>query len=170
MIYKYQGIEPKIADSAFIAPSSDIIGKVTIGEGSSIWFQTVLRGDEDTITIGKNTNIQDGSTIHNANNKPVVVGDHVTVGHQVLLHGCTIGDYTLVGMGATVLDGAEVGEFTIIGANSLVTQNKKIPSGVLALGSPVKVIRELTEEEKNKLKISANRYLERGREYNTDLG
>lgn len=160
MIKGHNGIEPKIDETVFIAESADIIGNVTIGRNSSIWYQGVLRGDDQPITIGENTNIQDGSVVHTGWEIPTVVGNNVTVGHKALIHGCTIGDNTLIGMGSIILDGAEVGEFTIIGAGSLVPPGKKIPSGVLALGSPAKVIRELTQEEKDSIIESAVDYVE----------
>ncbi|MGL5347840.1 MAG: gamma carbonic anhydrase family protein [Peptostreptococcaceae bacterium] len=159
MIKGYQGIEPTIDETVFVAESADIIGKVTIGKNSNIWYNTVLRADVNTITIGENTNIQDGSVVHIADKFPTVIGDNVTVGHKALVHGCKVGNNTLIGMGAIVLDGAEIGDYTLLGAGSLVPPGKKIPSGVLALGSPAKVIRELTEEEKQNLVESALKYV-----------
>lgn len=148
MIKGHEGIEPKIDSTVFVAESADVIGKVTIGKNSSIWYNSVVRGDENLITIGENTNIQDGSVVHIGWNTCTEIGNNVTIGHKALIHGCKIGDNALIGMGSIILDGAEVGEFTLIGAGSLVPPGKKIPSGVLAMGSPAKVIRELTEEEK----------------------
>lgn len=159
MIKGYQGIEPKINETVFVAETADIIGKVTIGKNSNIWYNTVLRADVNTITIGENTNIQDGSVVHISDKFPTVIGNNVTVGHKALVHGCTIGNNTLIGMGSIVLDGAEIGEYTLLGAGSLVPPGKKIPSGVLALGSPAKVVRELTEEEKQNLVESALKYV-----------
>lgn len=159
MIKKFEGIEPQIDESVFVAESADIIGRVKIGKGSSIWYNTVLRGDENSIIIGENTNIQDGTIVHVGWDRDTIIGNNVTVGHKAIIHGCKIGEYSLVGMGSIVLDGAEIGEYTMIGAGSLVT-NKKFPPGVLLLGSPAKVIRELTEEEKNSLKSSAQHYIE----------
>ena len=159
MIKMYQGIEPKIDETAFIAETVDVIGKVTIGKNSNIWYNSVLRADNNTITIGENTSIQDGSVVHVADEFPTIIGNNVTVGHKALIHGCTIGDNTLIGMGSIVLDGVEIGEYTLIGAGSLVPPGKKIPSGVLALGSPVRVIRELSEEEKKNLVQSALNYV-----------
>lgn len=159
MIKKFEGIEPQIDESVFVAESADIIGRVKIGKDSSIWYNTVLRGDENSIIIGENTNIQDGTIVHVGWDRDTIIGDNVTVGHNAIIHGCKIGEYSLVGMGSIVLDGAEIGEYTMIGAGSLVT-NKKFPPGVLLLGSPAKVIRELTEEEKNSLKSSAQHYIE----------
>lgn len=159
MIKGYQEAVPTIDETVFVAESADIIGKVTIGKNSNIWYNTVLRADVNTITIGENTNIQDGSVVHIADNYPTVIGDNVTVGHKALVHGCTVGNNTLIGMGSIVLDGAEIGDYTLLGAGSLVPPGKKIPSGVLALGSPAKVIRELTEEEKQNLVESALKYV-----------
>jgi carbonic anhydrase/acetyltransferase-like protein (isoleucine patch superfamily) len=166
VLYKYEDKYPVISDSAFIAPSADIIGDVTIGEDSSIWFGAVVRGDENYIEIGKGTNIQDNCTVHiNRQQFSTKIGDYVTVGHNAVIHACKIGSYCLIGMGAIVLDGAEVGDYVILGAGSLVTGGKKIPSGVLAIGSPAKVIRELTEEEKNSIKESADNYINLARKF-----
>ncbi|RDY23045.1 gamma carbonic anhydrase family protein [Romboutsia maritimum] len=160
MIKAYQGIEPKIDETAFIAPSADIIGEVIIEKNANIWYNVVIRSEEQKIVIGENTNIQDGSVVHIGYGFDTIVGKNVTVGHKAIIHGCKIGDNTLIGMGAVVLDGAEVGEFTLLGAASLVPPGKKIPSGVLAMGSPAKVVRELTEEEKKNLTNSAMKYIE----------
>ncbi len=166
MIYKYEDKCPKIAESAFVAASADIIGDVTIEEDCSIWFGTVLRGDENYIKVGRGTNIQDNCTVHIAAHKYAAeIGEYVTVGHGAIVHACKIGDYCLIGMGAIVLDGAEIGDYTIIGAGSVVTGGKKIPSGVLVLGSPGKVIRQLTDEEKDSLKESAYSYINNARKY-----
>lgn len=154
MIYEFDEKYPKIAGSAFIAKSADIIGDVTIEEDCSIWFGAVLRGDENYIKVGKGTNIQDNSTVHIAGIEyPAEIGEYVTIGHGAVIHACKIGSCTLVGMGAIVLDGAEIGDYAIIGAGSLVTGGTKIPSGVMALGSPAKVVRELTDKEKSNLEI-----------------
>lgn len=160
MIKAYQGIEPKIDESAFIAETADIIGNVTIGKNSNIWYNSVIRADEESVIIGENTNIQDGSVVHISHGAPTIIGNNVTVGHKALIHGCKIGDNTLIGMGSIVLDNAEVGEYTLLGAGSLVPPGKCIPSGVLAMGSPAKVIRELSDEEKQNLVKSALKYVE----------
>lgn len=160
MIKGHMGVEPKIDDTTFIAESADVIGNITIGRNSSVWYSTVLRGDDQPITVGENTNIQDGSVVHTGWDIPTTIGNNVTIGHKAIIHGCKIGDNTLIGMGSIILDGAEVGEFTMIGAGSLVPPGKKIPSGVLALGSPAKVIRELTQEEKDSILKSAVDYVE----------
>lgn len=159
MIKGYQGIEPKIDETAFIAESVDVIGQVTIGKNANIWYGSVLRADDNYITVGENTNIQDGSVVHISEGYPTVIGNNVTIGHKAIIHGCEIGDNTLIGMGSIVLDGAKVGEFTLLGAGSLVPPGKEIPSGVLAMGSPAKVIRELSEQEKENLIKSALKYV-----------
>jgi carbonic anhydrase/acetyltransferase-like protein (isoleucine patch superfamily) len=157
MTYKYKDFKPKIKKSAWVAPSADIIGRVKIGKDSSVWYGTVIRGDVAKIKIGKRTNIQDLSMIHVHHGQPTILGDDVTIAHQVMLHGCTIGDGCLIGMSATILDGAQIGEFSIVGAKALVTSNKKFPPKSLILGNPAKVIRELTDEEvKGLLKNSKN--------------
>lgn len=166
MIYKYEDKYPSIDDSAFIAGSADIIGDVTIKEDCSIWFGAVIRGDENYIRIGKGTNIQDNCTVHiNSGDYPTEIGEYVTVGHGAIVHACKIGNCVLVGMGAIVLDGAEVGDYSIIGAGSVVAGGKKIPSGVLVLGSPGKIVRELTEEEKKGLEASAKNYISFSKKY-----
>jgi len=159
MIKGYKGSNPEIHESCFVAQSADIIGNVKIGQNSNIWYNTVLRGDENPIIIGENTNVQDGTIIHINTSTKTVIGNNVTIGHKAIIHACTIGDNTLIGMGAIVLDGAQIGEFTLLGAGSLVPPGKSIPSGVLAMGSPAKVIRELTEEEKQSLTKSALDYV-----------
>ena len=165
MIKGYQGIEPKIDETVFVAETADIIGKVTIGKNSNIWYNTVIRADVEDIIIGENTNIQDGSVIHTAWDLPTIIGNNVTVGHKALVHGCKVGDNSLIGMGSIVLDGAEIGECTLLGAGSLVPPGKKIPSGVLAMGSPAKVIRELSEEEKENILQSALKYVKTANNY-----
>lgn len=159
MIKGYDGIEPKIDKTAFIAESVDIVGKVTIEKNANIWYGTVLRADDNYITVGENSNIQDGSVVHISEKFPTIIGNNVTIGHKSIIHGCEIGNNTLIGMGSIVLDGAKVGEFTLLGAGSLVPPGKEIPSGVLAMGSPAKVIRELSQEEKENLTKSALKYV-----------
>ncbi len=155
----------QIHKSCFIAETADIIGDVTIGENSSIWYQAVLRGDGNYIKIGRNSNVQDNTVIHIDDYYPTIIGDYVTIGHQAIIHACNIGNNVLIGMGAIILDGSEIGDNTIIAAGSLVPPGKKIPSGVLAMGSPVKVVRELTEEEKKGLVNSAEIYIEFARNH-----
>ncbi|WP_102399733.1 gamma carbonic anhydrase family protein [Haloimpatiens massiliensis] len=165
MLTNFKGKNPNINEKTFIATSADIIGDVTLETGANIWYGAVLRGDTNKIYIGKNTNIQDNSVVHVDMDKPCTLGDGVTVGHRAIVHGCTVKNNVLVGMGAIILNGAEIGENTIIGAGSLVTQNKKIPSGVLCMGVPAKVVRELTEEEIDSIKKSAQHYVELSCEY-----
>lgn len=165
MIYHFKDYKPSIDQSAFIAPSADVIGDVSIARNSSIWFGTVIRGDVNSITIGSNTNIQDNSVIHVDSKHCVTIGNDVTIGHNAIIHGCTIKDSVLIGMGATILDGAIIEEHVIIGAGTLVTQGKVIPKNSLVIGSPGKVIRQLTDEEVKQLKISASHYVENAKEY-----
>lgn len=165
MIKRYDGCNPKISNSCFIAGSADVIGKVTMGENTNIWYNCVLRGDENEIIIGSNTNIQDGTVVHIDKDFKTEIGNYVTIGHKALIHACKIGNYSLVGMGSIVLNGAEIGDYSLIGAGSLIPPGKKIPSGVLAYGSPVKIIRELTEEEKKSLEKSAVDYVEFARKH-----
>ena len=171
MILSFNGITPQIASTAYIAPSADIIGDVKIGGDSSVWFGTVIRGDVHFIRIGTRTSIQDISMLHvTRKTHPLIIGDEVTVGHHVTLHGCTIGNRILIGMGAIILDGAEVGEGSIVGAGALVTERMKVPPGMLALGVPAKVIRPLTEEETAFLSKSAQNYVDLGAIYRNDDG
>lgn len=158
---------PSVAANVFIDPSSVVIGDVRLAEDVSIWPLSVLRGDVNYISIGARTNIQDGSVLHvthkstsNPAGNPLIVGEDVTVGHKVMLHGCTIGNRVLVGMGSIVIDGAIIEDDVVIGANSLVTQGKKLESGYLYMGSPAKAIRKLTEAELSHLRYSANNYVE----------
>ncbi|MDD4692375.1 MAG: gamma carbonic anhydrase family protein [Eubacterium aggregans] len=144
----------------FIAKSADIVGNVALGNDTSVWYQAVLRGDEAPITVGDRSNIQDGTVVHVAHGYHTVIGSGVTIGHNCTIHGCTIEDDVLVGMGTTVLNGAKIGRNTIIGAGSLVTQNKEIPEGSLVLGSPAKVVRALTEEEIQSILNNAQEYVD----------
>ncbi|HZW69182.1 MAG TPA: gamma carbonic anhydrase family protein [Pseudogracilibacillus sp.] len=171
MIHPYKEFTPKIHESAYIAKNATIIGDVEIGEESSVWFQTVIRGDVAPTKIGKRVNIQDLSLIHQSPNMPVIIEDDVTVGHKVMLHACTIRKNALVGMGATVLDGAEVGKGAFIGAGSLVTPGTKIPPNTLALGSPARVVRDLNEKDLSEMKRIRAGYVEKGQYYKqeTDL-
>ena len=148
MIKAFEGVEPTIDNSAFVAETADIIGDVIVEKNASIWYKAVLRGDDSQIIVGENSNVQDGTIVHCGYDEPTIIGKNVTIGHAAVIHGCKIGDYSLVGMGSTVLDNAEIGEFTMVGAGSLVT-GKKFPPGVLLIGSPAKVARELTDEEKD---------------------
>lgn len=166
MIAKHHGKSPVIDISAFIAPSADVIGEVSIGAESSVWFQVVIRGDVNWIKIGNRTNIQDHSMLHvDRRGCPLTIGDEVTVGHRVMLHGCTIGDRCLIGMGAIVMNKAVIGEDSVIGAGALITENKTFPPRSLLMGVPAKVVRQVTDEELLLLKKSANNYVGDSREY-----
>ncbi len=155
---------PKVEQSVFRAEGSRIIGDVTIGKNSSVWYNAVIRGDENVIRIGEGTNIQDNAVLHVGEDHALTVGNYVTVGHSVILHGCTVGDQTLIGMGSIIMNGAVIGEKCIIGAGSLITQNKVIPDGSLVMGSPAKVVRALTEEEQASCMEDANTYMQLARE------
>jgi len=165
MILPHQGMNPEIPESCFIAPSADVIGDVKMGENSSVWFQVVIRGDVNSIRIGSRTNIQDGAILHVTRNKPPMrgaplqVGDDVTIGHRVTLHGCTVKNRILIGMGATILDGAVINDDSIVAAGALVTKDKVFPPRSLIQGSPAKVVRELTSDEISMLKASALNYV-----------
>ncbi|HCB28182.1 transferase [Enterococcus durans] len=149
----------------FIAPNATVVGEVELGEGVTVWYQAVVRGDSNTIKIGSNTNIQDGTIIHVDHDAPVEVAENVTIGHQCLLHGCTIEKGALIGMGSTILNHAVIGENSLIGAGSLVTEGKVIPPNVLAFGRPAKVIRPLTEEEIENNRKNIQHYVDLGEKY-----
>lgn len=153
------GKEPSIAPDAFTAPTSVVIGEVTMAAGSSVWYHTVLRADCGPIVLGADTNIQDNCTVHVDPGFPVTVGERVSVGHNAVLHGCTVEDDVLVGMGATVLNGAHIGAGSLIAAQALVPQGMRVPPGSLVAGVPAKVRRELTEEEREGIKLNAAMYL-----------
>ena len=167
MIYPFKQWKPKLGTNSWIAPSADVVGNVTMGEECSIWFGCVVRGDVHYISIGDRTNIQDLSMIHVTHYKkedmsdgnPTIIGSDVTIGHRVMMHGCTIEDACLIGMSATILDGAVIGRESIVGAGSLVTKNKVFPPRSLIMGSPAKVVRELNDDEVTELYASAARYV-----------
>jgi carbonic anhydrase/acetyltransferase-like protein (isoleucine patch superfamily) len=151
-----------LGKSVFIAKNATVIGDVTLGNHSSVWYGAVLRGDINRIVVGHHTNIQDNAVLHLTDDFPCLLGNWVTVGHGAIVHACTVGDETLVGMGAVILDGAVIGKQSLIGARALVTQDMKIPSGSLVLGAPAKVIRKLTKEERAGLKWWAQKYVDNG--------
>jgi len=165
MILEHQGEMPKIHDDSYVAPNATIVGKVTIKEKASIWYNVVLRGDYNSIEIGKFTNIQDNSVLHISHKYPTILGDYITVGHNAIVHACTVGDNCLIGMGSIILNGAKIGENTIIGAGAMVTSEKEIPSGVLVLGSPGKVVRKLTDDEIEGITDSALKYALYGQDH-----
>lgn len=167
--YRLDDKVPQLVEGGFIADNARIIGDVRLGRGVSIWYNVVLRGDNDPITIGENSNIQDGTILHTDEGVPLTIGRDVTVGHKAMLHGCTIGDESLIGIGAIVLNRAVIGRNCLVGANTLIPEGKTYPDGVLILGSPGKVVRVLTEEEKENLRQSARHYVQNGARYRQQL-
>ena len=168
-IYSLDGKQPELAEGAWVADSAQVMGAVSLGANASVWFGTVIRGDTETIHIGEGSNIQDCSVLHADVGKPLTVGKHVTVGHQVMLHGCTIGDESLIGIGAVVLNGAKIGKNCLVGAGSLVTEGKEFPDGSMIMGSPAKVVRELTPEQIQGLRMSAKHYIENAHRFQSGL-
>ena len=165
MIMDFEGVTPRINKNTYISESVDILGKVNVEENVNIWFGTRLRGDMNNIIIGENTNIQENSVVHVDINSPCIIGKNVTIGHGTIIHGCSISDNVLVGMGSIILNNAKIGKNTIIGAGSLVTQGKEFPEGVLILGNPAKVIRQLTEAEIESIQRSADNYVSLSKKY-----
>jgi carbonic anhydrase/acetyltransferase-like protein (isoleucine patch superfamily) len=155
----------KIDATAFVASNATIVGDVHVGAEASVWFGSIIRGDTEEIRIGTKTNIQDNSVIHADPGFPCIIGDEVTVGHRAIVHGARVENRVLIGMGATIMNGAVVGEESIIGANALIREGQVIPPGSLALGVPAKVVRQLSQEERDRLQLSAHHYSESGREY-----
>ena len=168
-IYKLGDLAPKIHESAWVADSAQVIGHVELAQDSSVWFGAVIRGDTSTIRIGRGSNIQDSSVLHADDGMPLVIGDNVTVGHQVMLHGCTVGDGSLIGIQAVVLNGAKIGKNCLVGAGSLVTEGKEFPDGSMILGSPAKVVRQLSPEQIADLKMSGQHYVDNARRYKAGL-
>ena len=165
MIYDFEGQTPKIDPGSWVAPNAVIIGRVELKKNSNIWFNTTLRGDLEPIIIGENSNVQDGSVIHTDPGCPATIGKNVTVGHLVMLHGCIIDDDCLIGIGSTILNKAKIGRYSIIGANALVTENKVIPERSLVLGSPGKIVRQVTDEEIKHIKENAQHYVNNYKKY-----
>jgi len=161
----FDGKKPRLDKAAFIAPSANLIGNVELGEGASVWFNAVIRADVGPITIGARSNVQDGCVMHLPWGSKVVVGDDVTIGHRAVVHGCTIGNRVLVGMGSIIMDDANIGDDCIVGAGAVVTPGTQVPSQSMVLGVPAKVVRELTDEEVASLKTSAKNYAELAKSY-----
>lgn len=169
-LYELDGIAPQVADSAWVADSAQVIGRVELGDGCSVWFGAVLRGDQpELLRIGRGSNIQDASVLHADAGLPLTIGEHVTVGHQVVLHGCTIGDGSLIGIGAVVLNGAKIGKHCLVGAGALVTEGKEFPDGSLIVGSPAVVKRALSPEQIAGLLRSAQHYMANAARYRDTL-
>jgi gamma-carbonic anhydrase len=165
--------KPKLGRRVYIARGAVVVGDVTLGDDSSVWYNAVLRGDINRIIVGRATNIQDNAVLHLSEERPCVLGDRVTVGHAAILHACTVGDECLIGMGAVVLDGAVIGAQSIVGAKALVTQKMKVPPGSLVLGAPARVVRALSAEERAQLRWSAQHYVDNGaycRKHRINLG
>ena len=165
IIYPFKDKEPEISDSAYLAENTVVTGDVKIGDKSTIWFNTVIRGDVAPTVIGKKVSVQDNSVLHQSPNNPLIIEDEVTIGHQVILHSCKIRKGALIGMGSIILDQAEIGEGAFIGAGSLVPQGKVIPPNTLAFGRPAKVIREITEEDRTDMERIVREYAEKGQYY-----
>ncbi|MDR7149113.1 carbonic anhydrase/acetyltransferase-like protein (isoleucine patch superfamily) [Hydrogenophaga palleronii] len=168
-IYELDGVAPRMAESAWVADSAQVMGNVVLSEDSSVWFGATLRGDTETITVGRGSNVQDGSVMHADIGYPLTVGENVTIGHMVMLHGCTIGDESLIGIGATVLNGSVIGKNCLVGAGSLVTEGKTFPDGSMIMGSPAKVVKTLTPEQIEGLRRSAQHYVENAQRYRAGL-
>jgi carbonic anhydrase/acetyltransferase-like protein (isoleucine patch superfamily) len=168
-IYELDGITPRVAESAWVAENAQVIGDVQLAPGSSVWFGATLRGDTEPIVVGEGSNIQDGSVLHADVGMPLTIGRRVTVGHQVMLHGCTIGDESLIGIGAIVLNGAKIGRHCVVGAGALVTEGKEFPDGSMIIGSPAKAMRQLTPEQIEGLRRSALHYTENAERYRKGL-
>jgi carbonic anhydrase/acetyltransferase-like protein (isoleucine patch superfamily) len=154
---------------SWVAPNATLVGKVKLEPGASVWFNAVLRGDNELIHIGENSNVQDGTVMHTDMGYPLTIGKGVTIGHNAMLHGCTVGEYSLIGINAVVLNGAKIGKYCIIGANSLIGEGKEIPDGSLVMGSPGKVVRELSEAQKKMLEASAAHYVHNAQRYAREL-
>jgi carbonic anhydrase/acetyltransferase-like protein (isoleucine patch superfamily) len=168
-LYQLDAHCPEVADSAWVADNAQVRAAVKVAADASGWLGFTVRGDTETITIGEGSNIQDGSVLHADHGKPLTIGKHVTVGHQVMLHGCTIGDESLIGIGAVVLNGAKIGKNCLVGAGSLVTEGKEFPDGSMIMGSPAKVVRELSPEQIQGLRMSAKNYVLNAQRFQSGL-
>ena len=169
MIYSLDDVRVEFQGECFVADNATVIGNVSVGEDASIWFNVVIRGDSDLITIGQQSNIQDGAVLHTDPGFPMTLGTGVTVGHKAMLHGCTIDNYSLIGINAVVLNGAKIGKHCIIGANALVPENMEIPDGSLVVGCPAKIKRPLTDEQRQMLELQAQHYVHNGRRFRQGL-
>jgi carbonic anhydrase/acetyltransferase-like protein (isoleucine patch superfamily) len=168
-IYELDGQAPQLGPNAWVADSAEVMGKVTLGENASVWFGCVLRGDSEHIRIGRNTNVQDGSVLHADEGVPLTLEDNVSIGHKVMLHGCTIGEGSLIGIGAVVLNHAKIGKNCLVGAGALVTEGKEFPDGSMILGSPAKAVKQLTPEQIAGLQRIAAHYVENAARFRQSL-
>ncbi|MGJ7497561.1 gamma carbonic anhydrase family protein [Variovorax sp. RT4R15] len=164
-IYELDGVAPQLGKDAWVADSAEVMGNVILGENASVWFGAVLRGDTETLTIGRNSNVQDLSVLHADIGCPLTIGENVTIGHQVMLHGCTVGDNSLIGIQSVVLNNAKIGRNCIVGAGSVVTEGKEFPDNSLIVGSPAKVVRTLDDAAAARLRQSAEHYVDNGRRF-----
>jgi carbonic anhydrase/acetyltransferase-like protein (isoleucine patch superfamily) len=169
MLYQLEDRIPTLHATAFVAPSAQLIGSVVLEQGASVWFNVVMRGDNDILTIGRDSNVQDGAIVHTDAGIRMTIGRGCTIGHKVMLHGCEIGDYTLVGMNAVILNRAKIGNYCMIGANALITEGKAIPDGSVVMGSPGKIVRQVTDAERRVLEGSAAHYVENARRFREQL-
>ena len=168
-IYELDGVSPSVADTAWVADSAQVIGNVVLGAQASVWFGTVVRGDMASITIGAGSNIQDTSVLHADTGQPLTIGERVTVGHQAVLHGCTVGDESLIGIGAIVLNGAKIGKNCLVAAGALVTEGKEFPDGSMVMGAPAKLVRQLTPEQIEGIRQSAQHYINNAQRFQNGL-
>ena len=168
-VYELDGVAPQVDASAWIADSAEVMGNVSLGADASVWFGCVLRGDTERMSVGEGSNIQDLSVLHADLGMPLTIGRHVTVGHKVMLHGCTIGDESLIGIGAVVLNGAQIGKNCLVGAGALVTEGKQFPDGSMIVGAPARVVRQLTPEQIEGLRHSAQHYIDNARRFKAGL-
>ncbi|WP_395691473.1 gamma carbonic anhydrase family protein [Piscinibacter sp.] len=168
-IYQLDDDIPRIADTAWVADSAQVIGRVELQEGASVWFGAVLRGDNEWITIGRGSNVQDGTVMHTDMGYPLTIGAHVTIGHQAMLHGCTIGDGSLIGIQAVVLNNAKIGRNCLVGAGALVTEGKEFPDGSLIMGAPAKVVGQLTPERFERIRQGALSYAQKADRFRRSL-
>ena len=168
-LYQLDELSPQLADTVWVADSAQVIGNVAIADGSSVWFGCVLRGDGERLSIGRNCNVQDGSVVHADPGFPVTLGDNVSIGHQVMLHGCTVGEGSLIGIRSVVLNGARIGKHCLVGAGSLVTEGKEFPDGSMILGSPAKVVRQLSPEQIAGLERASKHYVRNAARFKAGL-
>ena len=168
-IYELDGKAPTLGKDAYVADSAQVMGDVIVGEGASLWFGVVARGDSETLTIGRGSNVQDGAVLHADAGKPLILGENVSVGHMVMLHGCTVGDGSLIGIGAIVLNGVKIGKNCIVGAGSLVTEGKEFPDGSMIMGSPAKVVRQLEGPQMAGLLGIASHYVDNAKRFKSGL-
>lgn len=169
MLYPFESSQPTRGDGVFVAPGAAVIGRVALGPGASVWYNAVLRGDVSEIQVGAESNIQDLTMVHCDEGFPAIIGSRVTIGHSCIIHGCTIGDHTLVGMGTTILNGARIGENCLVGAGSLITEGKEFPPGSVIMGRPAKVIREVSERELELIRNGHRNYSRNARRHAQSL-